>query len=129
MAQQQSDLGIVYSCYHQVSRGGEQFIQDHVFSYHISGTLLVNDGNKEHHFEPGDFRFVKRNQLAKFLKQPPEGGDAVGDRFFRHRQFLAIPDIARESGTAGCFEVPGLAGRVVGELDEHMQRRSRQRHV
>jgi AraC-like DNA-binding protein len=75
MAQQQSLPQIVYSCYHQVSRGGEQFIQDHVFSYQISGTLLVNDGKKEHRFAEGDFRFVKRNQLAKFLKQPPEGGE------------------------------------------------------
>jgi AraC-like DNA-binding protein len=75
MAHQPSKPEIVYSCYYEVSRGGEQFIQDHVFSYHISGTLLVNDGNKEHVFKEGDFRFVKRNQLAKFLKQPPPGGE------------------------------------------------------
>jgi AraC-like DNA-binding protein len=75
MAHQPSKPEIVYSCYYEVSRGGEQFIQDHVFSYHISGTLLVNDGNKEHIFKEGDFRFVKRNQLAKFLKQPPPGGE------------------------------------------------------
>ena len=75
MAQQSSRPEIVYSCYHQVSRGGEQFIQDHIFSYQLSGTLFINDGNKEHVFSPGDFRFVKRNQLAKFLKQPPEGGE------------------------------------------------------
>jgi AraC family transcriptional regulator, exoenzyme S synthesis regulatory protein ExsA len=75
MAHQPSKPEVVYSCYYEVSRGGEQFIQDHVFSYHISGTLLVNDGNKEHIFNAGDFRFVKRNQLAKFLKQPPPGGE------------------------------------------------------
>ncbi|OQP51924.1 helix-turn-helix domain-containing protein [Niastella populi] len=75
MAHQPSKPEIVYSCYYEVSRGGEQFIQDHVFSYHISGTLVVNDGNKEHVFKEGDFRFVKRNQLAKFLKQPPPGGE------------------------------------------------------
>src|SRR4051812_28869933 len=75
MAQQPSRPEIVYSCYHQVSRGGEQFIQDHIFSYQVSGTLFINDGNKEHVFAPGDFRFVKRNQLAKYLKQPPDGGE------------------------------------------------------
>lgn len=75
MAHQPSKPEIVYSCYYEVCRGGEQFIQDHVFSYHISGTLVVNDGNKEHVFKEGDFRFVKRNQLAKFLKQPPPGGE------------------------------------------------------
>jgi hypothetical protein len=51
MAQQPSKPEIVYSCYHQVGRGGEQFIQDHVFSYHIAGTLTVNDGNNEHTFK------------------------------------------------------------------------------
>lgn len=75
MAHQPSKPEIVYSCYYEVSRGGEQFVRDHVFSYHISGTLVVNDGNKEHIFREGDFRLVKRNQLAKFLKQPPPGGE------------------------------------------------------
>jgi AraC-like DNA-binding protein len=75
MAHQPSKPEIVYSCYYEVSRGGEQFIQDHVFSYHLAGTLLVNDGNREHIFREGDFRFVKRNQLAKFFKQPPPGGE------------------------------------------------------
>ncbi|WP_205514502.1 helix-turn-helix domain-containing protein [Longitalea arenae] len=75
MAQQPSKPEIVYSCYYKTSRGGEQFIQDHVFSYQISGTLTINDGHGDHRFSPGDFRFIKRNQLAKFLKQPPEGGE------------------------------------------------------
>lgn len=74
MAQKPSKPEIVYSCYHEVSRGGEQFIQDHVLSYHISGTLVVNDGKEEYRFANGDIRFVKRNQLAKFVKHPPEGG-------------------------------------------------------
>jgi AraC-like DNA-binding protein len=74
MAPKPSKPEIVYSCYHQVSRGGEQFVQDHVLSYHVSGTLLVNDGNREHKFVAGDIRFVKRNQLAKFVKHPPEKG-------------------------------------------------------
>lgn len=74
MAQKPSKPEIVYSCYHQVSRGGEQFVQDHVLSYHVSGTLIVNDGNQEHKFVGGDIRFVKRNQLGKFVKHPPENG-------------------------------------------------------
>lgn len=74
MAQKPSKPEIVYSCYHQVSRGGEQFVQDHVLSYHVSGTLIVNDGNQEHQFVEGDIRFVKRNQLGKFVKHPPANG-------------------------------------------------------
>lgn len=75
MAHQPSKPEIVYSCYYQVSRGGEQFIQDHIFSFQIAGTLIVNDSNKEHRFIEGDLRFVKRNQLAKFIKHPPPGGE------------------------------------------------------
>lgn len=66
---------IVYSCYVNRSREGEHFIEDHVFSYHISGCLTINDGDKEYVFQAGDFRFCKRNRLAKFIKQPPEGGE------------------------------------------------------
>jgi len=66
---------IVYSCYVSRSREGEQFVQEHIFSYQISGTLVLNDGNKESIFRAGDFRFVKRNHLLKFIKQPPQSGE------------------------------------------------------
>jgi AraC family transcriptional regulator, exoenzyme S synthesis regulatory protein ExsA len=65
---------IVYSCYVARSREGEQFIPEHVFSYQISGTLILNDGTKNHTFGEGEFRFLKRNHLIKFIKQPPEAG-------------------------------------------------------
>lgn len=63
---------ISYSCYFTRSREGEQFVPEHVFSYQIAGTLLINDGEKEHRFKEGDFRFIRRNNLLKFIKQPPE---------------------------------------------------------
>ena len=66
---------IVYSCYFTRSREGEQFIPEHVFSYQIAGTLATNDGHKESIFNEGDFRFSRRNQLVKFLKQPPAKGE------------------------------------------------------
>jgi AraC-like DNA-binding protein len=66
---------IAYSCYVARSRGGEHFIPEHVFSYQVSGTMVMNDGNKEYIFEPGSLRFGKRNQLIKFIKLPPEGGE------------------------------------------------------
>jgi len=61
---------IAYSCYYTQNREGEQFAAEHVLSFQISGTLTLNNGNKEYIFKPGDFRFIKRNQLIKFLKQP-----------------------------------------------------------
>jgi AraC-like DNA-binding protein len=66
---------IVYSCYVNKSREGEQFVPDHVFSFQIAGSLILNDGNKIYTFKEGDFRFIKRNHLLKFIKQPPEGGE------------------------------------------------------
>lgn len=66
---------IVYSCYFTRSREGEQFVREHIFSYQISGTLSMNDGHKEYTFNEGDFRFSRRNQLIKFVKQPPPNGE------------------------------------------------------
>ena len=66
---------IVYSCYMNKSREGEQFVGEHSFSYQISGSLTLHDGNKEYVFSEGDFRFIKRNSLLKFTKQPPENGE------------------------------------------------------
>jgi AraC-like DNA-binding protein len=66
---------IVYSCYVTRSREGEQFVSDHVFSHQVSGTLILNDGNKIYEFNEGEFRFYKRNHLVKFIKQPPENGE------------------------------------------------------
>lgn len=63
-----------YSCYVTRNREGEQFVPEHVFSYQLSGTLTVTTGDTEQVFHEGDFRFIKRNQLVKFLKQPAPGG-------------------------------------------------------
>lgn len=66
---------ITYSCYHTRSREGEQFVPEHVLSYQIAGTLMLNDGVRDHICKEGEFRFTKRNKLLKFNKQPPEIGD------------------------------------------------------
>lgn len=67
-------LRIAYSCYYNRSREGEQFAPEHVLSYQLSGTFTVRSGDEEHVFKEGDFRFIKRNQLLKFLKEPPPNG-------------------------------------------------------
>lgn len=64
-----------YSCYVTRSREGEQFIPDHVFTYQVAGTMVMNDGNQEFTFNEGEFRFGTRNHLVKFLKLPPQGGE------------------------------------------------------
>ncbi|MBO9732537.1 MAG: helix-turn-helix transcriptional regulator [Chitinophaga sp.] len=66
---------IVYSCYVNRSREGEQFVPVHVFNYQISGSITFNDGQQSIVLNEGDFGFFRRNSLVKFLKQPPENGD------------------------------------------------------
>jgi len=65
---------IAYSCYFTRNRAGEQFAPEHVFSYQLSGTLTLHTGDRTFVFNEGDFRFIRRNQLMKFTKQPPLNG-------------------------------------------------------
>lgn len=66
---------ILYSCYYSRSKEGEQFVPEHVLSFQIAGTLITNDGNQQQTFKEGSIRFIKRNHLLKFEKQPPEHGE------------------------------------------------------
>lgn len=66
---------ILYSCYHSRSREGEHFIPEYILGFQVSGTLTINDGRKEYVFKEGDIRFCHRNRLAKFIKEPPPGGE------------------------------------------------------
>jgi AraC family transcriptional regulator, exoenzyme S synthesis regulatory protein ExsA len=66
---------ILYSCYSQKSSEGEQFIPEHVFGYCISGGSEVYLGEKSYLFKEGDFRLFKKNQLSRYTKYPPPGGE------------------------------------------------------
>lgn len=68
-------IPIVHACYFKANSSGENFVPHHIFSYQISGSMIVNDGKQVYTFEPGDFRLSKRNQLAKYLKLPPPDGE------------------------------------------------------
>lgn len=62
--------GVFYSCYTRMSREGENFIPEHVFTYVESGSMVINDGRKEYRLMAGDFAFYPKNRLAKFSKMP-----------------------------------------------------------
>ncbi|WP_052248402.1 helix-turn-helix domain-containing protein [Chryseobacterium taiwanense] len=53
---------------------GEAFITDHIFSYILHGKHDVWVGGKKYSFQEGDFRFFKRNQLSKYVKNTDNGG-------------------------------------------------------
>ncbi|PZF74729.1 helix-turn-helix domain-containing protein [Taibaiella soli] len=82
------DQQITYSCYYAKSREGEQFAPEHVFNYQISGTLTVNDGERDYVTNAGDFRFIKRNSLLKFNKVPPENGEFKSISIFLTQEML-----------------------------------------
>lgn len=79
---------IMYSCYASRNRQGEQFVREHVFSYQISGVCYFNDGERDYVSNPGDFRFLKRNSLIKFLKEPPVGGELKTISIYLDQQTL-----------------------------------------
>ncbi|RYY92370.1 MAG: AraC family transcriptional regulator [Chitinophagaceae bacterium] len=105
---------IMSSCYFNTSREGEHFIPDHRFILQLSGEMTVQDGRETYHFGPGDFRISRRNQLARFVKQPPAGGafQAIG-------VLLDQETLRRMSGelsltASGVFEGPPMI-----KLDTH----------
>ncbi|GGI27631.1 AraC family transcriptional regulator [Pedobacter mendelii] len=75
MANHTEQKGILFSFYHRKSSEGEHFIPNHTFGYVISGSSEIFIGGKKYVFNDGDFRFFRRNQLAKYTKFPPPGGE------------------------------------------------------
>ena len=100
---------IVYSCYASHSREGEQFIPEHVFSYQVAGTLLLYEGGHPHALAPGTFRFLRRNTLLKFDKQPPPDGQAFRSLSVLFDQEM-LRAISQEYGyPAAAHQPPGAA--------------------
>ncbi|MBS1532206.1 MAG: helix-turn-helix transcriptional regulator [Bacteroidetes bacterium] len=98
---------IAYSCYVARSREGEQFIPDHVFTYQVAGTMIMNDGEREYVFNSGDFRFARRNHLVKFNKLPPEGGEFKSLSVHFDQSFLR--NLSMETGYRSDKHVNGSA--------------------
>ena len=65
---------LFYSCYAEKLRVTENFVYEHSFMHVLEGSVAfyVEGGRREYH--AGDSLLVKRNQLAKTTKLPPEGG-------------------------------------------------------
>lgn len=66
---------ILYSCYAQKSSEGEQFIPEHVLGFLLSGSSEIYVGGKSYLFKEGEYRFFRKNQLARYTKYPPSGGE------------------------------------------------------
>ncbi len=88
LKQNTKSSGIVYSCYHKKTREGEHFVPEHTLSYQIAGSLILNDGTKEYPSEENSFHLVRRNQLLKFVKYPPENGEFRSLSIYLNQQML-----------------------------------------
>lgn len=89
---------IVYSCYQKRSWEGEHFVPEHILSYQVAGSLVLNDGNNVYASEDGSLRLIRRNQLLKFIKQPPENGEFKSLTIFLNQQTLK--DFSLEYGVS-----------------------------
>lgn len=79
---------IVYSCYFKQSRDGEHFVPTHTLTYQMAGSLVLSNGVKPFASQEGSFRLVRRNQLLKFTKYPPENGEYQSFSFYFDQPFL-----------------------------------------
>ena len=61
---------VIYSCYTKLSRTGENFIANHVFTHIKSGSLTINDGKYEYILKEGDFALYVRPKTGFSLAVP-----------------------------------------------------------
>ncbi|WP_374950718.1 helix-turn-helix domain-containing protein [Mucilaginibacter sp.] len=106
---------IGYSCYFIRTREGEQFVPEHVFSYQISGKLTMTDSDGcANIFNEGDFRFISRNNLVKYVKEPAAGGEFKSVSVYLDQQSLRNFSIKHGTG----YVAQKLTGKVV-KLNPH----------
>jgi AraC-like DNA-binding protein len=65
----------LYSCYVQKNKAVEEYVPEHALTYILSGSMVCYTADGKRLFGEGDLLFVKRNQLAKVIKQPGTNGE------------------------------------------------------
>lgn len=97
---------IVYSCYLSSNREGEQFVPQHTLSYQVSGLLTLNDGKNGYTSNEGTFRLIRRNQLLKFIKQPPENGEFKSLSIYLDQELLKNFSLEHKLTAEGNYNSP-----------------------
>lgn len=69
-----SSTWLLYSCYTEKSRVTEQFVHEHSFTHILQGSIAFYVAGARREYHAGETLLVKRNQLAKATKLPPEDG-------------------------------------------------------
>jgi AraC-like DNA-binding protein len=73
-AEEKRPSWLFYSCYAEKSRVAENFVYEHSFTHVLEGSLAFYIEGARREYHAGDSLLVKRNQLARATKLPPEGG-------------------------------------------------------
>jgi len=71
---QQKRPAIIEASLDYISPHGENFNAEHQFAYQVSGSLKIIDGQATNVFNKGEFRFITRNHIARFIKEPNKEG-------------------------------------------------------
>ncbi|MFC0776303.1 helix-turn-helix domain-containing protein [Terrimonas alba] len=103
---------ILYSCGSKMQRQTEQFVDVHVLGYVLSGELHFTTSEGTRIAKAGSFSLIKRNQLVKATKVPPQDGEFRSISIFLNQDILrrySTEYIIEPSGKhieAGFFEIP-----------------------
>jgi len=97
---------IQFSCYFSRSRIGENFVSEHAISFVVSGSNTLDDGINQQAFGPGEIYFCRRNQLLKYVKNPPEGGEFRSVSMFFTQNLLREFSIKYGYSTSGKLDIP-----------------------
>ncbi|TDW49200.1 AraC-like DNA-binding protein [Flavobacterium sp. 270] len=90
-----SEPKLIQNLYFGDNVESEAFVSDHIFSYIISGRHEVWIGYKKYIFTAGDYRFFRRNQLAKSIKHTESDAfRSIAVHFDQH----TLREIAKEYG-------------------------------
>lgn len=100
---------ILYSCYVTRNLSNEQFISEHIFLYQFSGSLIINDAEKEYAVQTGEFCLARRNRLARYIKIPPPNGEykTISVRLDQH----FLKDFSKEYGYTA--DMPAIDDAVI----------------
>jgi len=107
----------------------EAFVPDHIFSYIISGRHDVWIGCKKYAFTAGDYRFFRRNQLAKSIKHTESDGfKSIAVHFDQN----TLMEISKEIGFKSerfhgegvkAIKANGMLAKSLASFNEYAQRR------
>jgi AraC-like DNA-binding protein len=75
MAKTANRPAIIGATLDYISPHGENFNAEHQLAFQISGSLKIINGKTANVFEKGECRFIARNHIARFIKEPDENNE------------------------------------------------------